>query len=525
MENNHQIIIVGAGPAGLQLAYFLEKQGYDYLILEKADKAGAFFERYPRHRTLISINKVYTGIDDEETNMRFDWNSLTSEEFKPLFKEYTREYFPDADKLVTYLNDYAQIHNVKVKYNTEVSMIDKDEKGQFTINTSTGETYTTEYLVMAAGLYLPYMPQINGMEHVIPYTECSVDPDDYINQRVLVLGKGNSAFETADALISTASKIHVLSPNPVKMAWKTHFVGHLRAINNNFLDTYQLKSQNALIDGEIEKITKQEDGSFKVTVAYAHANGEVEDLIYDKIIACTGFRFDNSVFAEGVMPELTINERFPNQKSSWESTNVDNLYFAGAITQMRDFKKHTSGFIHGFRYNCQCLFEILAGKINGKEWNNVKVEPTVEAITSHVIKSVNRTSSLWQQFGFIGDALVIDHNNKEARYYSNIPVDFAKDTYFMKEEEYFLITLEYGHEIFEKSPDPFKIERVHRNDVANADQSAFLHPIVRQYRGGELVSTHHIIEDFENLWSEEEVHVQPLFKYFQQQLKSAEVMS
>jgi len=37
----HDYIVVGAGPGGLQLGYFLERAGRDYVILERADKAGA----------------------------------------------------------------------------------------------------------------------------------------------------------------------------------------------------------------------------------------------------------------------------------------------------------------------------------------------------------------------------------------------------------------------------------------------------------------------------------------------------
>jgi hypothetical protein len=58
---SHDYLIIGAGPAGIQLGYFFKKSGKDYLILEAGDSAGTFFEKYPRHRKLLSINKVYTG--------------------------------------------------------------------------------------------------------------------------------------------------------------------------------------------------------------------------------------------------------------------------------------------------------------------------------------------------------------------------------------------------------------------------------------------------------------------------------
>ena len=120
---NKKIIIVGAGPGGLQLAYYLEKNNMDYLILEQAKNAGHTFEYFPRHRQLISINKVYTGFDDQEVNMRYDWNSLLSDEYEPLLKEYTKDYFPDADYIVDYFKDYTAKHNLKVAYEAKVSKI------------------------------------------------------------------------------------------------------------------------------------------------------------------------------------------------------------------------------------------------------------------------------------------------------------------------------------------------------------------------------------------------------------------
>jgi len=37
----HDYIVVGAGPAGLQLGYFFERAGRDYVILERGSQAGA----------------------------------------------------------------------------------------------------------------------------------------------------------------------------------------------------------------------------------------------------------------------------------------------------------------------------------------------------------------------------------------------------------------------------------------------------------------------------------------------------
>src|SRR5437773_7666947 len=102
-QTSHAYVILGAGPGGLQLGYFLAQAGHDYVILEAADGPGAFFETFPRHRRLLSINKVHTGYDDPEMNLRWDWNSLLGDGGGPLFKDVSRSYFPNADELREYL--------------------------------------------------------------------------------------------------------------------------------------------------------------------------------------------------------------------------------------------------------------------------------------------------------------------------------------------------------------------------------------------------------------------------------------
>ena len=74
-EERIDYLVVGAGPAGIQAGYFLDRAGRDYLVVEAGAAPGGFFTRFPRHRTLISINKVHTGWDDPELKLRTDWNS------------------------------------------------------------------------------------------------------------------------------------------------------------------------------------------------------------------------------------------------------------------------------------------------------------------------------------------------------------------------------------------------------------------------------------------------------------------
>lgn len=509
-QAEYDYIILGAGPAGIQLGYFLAQQGRSYLILEAGETAGSFFKVFPRHGKLISINKVYTGYTDTEVNLRWDWNSLLSDE-EFLFKQYSKEYFAPTQALVQYLSDFTTHFQLNVQYNTRIEHITRDSV--FHLRDTAGKCYQSQRLIMATGVSKPYVPNIPGIEHAELYTDVSVNPEDFINQRVLILGKGNSAFETADNLVSTAASIHLASPHSVKMAWQTHFPGNLRAVNNNVLDTYQLKSQNAILDASIERIDYH-DGHYTVVVNYAHAAGEQEALQYDRVIVCTGFRFDASIFDDTCRPRLTINDRLPEQTCEWESSNVEGLYFAGTLMQMRDFKRTTSAFIHGFRYTVRALANILAQKYHNASWPSeaVAMEPT--ALTDYVITRINRTSALWQQFGTLCDVIVPSTNTATARYYPEMPTDYVHEFATGQQQEYYLVTLEYGpHHVFS---DPFNVERVARHDAANANKSHFLHPIIRHYVGTQMLSEHHIIEDLASEWKED-VHIQPLLAYFEQE--------
>jgi len=512
-STEHDYLIIGAGPAGLQLGYYLEKANRNYAILEAGNAPGTFFKKYPKHRKLISINKRHTGYDNPEINLRWDWNSLLSDSEEMLFKHYSKKYFPDADSLVDYLGDFANHFGLNIKYGVKVDKITKDKK--FMVTDQNGQVHVCKHLVIATGCSKLYVPDIPGIELAEKYTKVSVDPDDFENQRVLVIGKGNSAFETADNLIDTAATIHLCSPNPVSMAWRTKYVGHLRAVNNNFLDTYQLKSQNAILDANIKNIEYRE-GEYIVSVDYSHANGECEDLMYDRVILCTGFRFDSSIFEEGCKPDLTINDRFPAQTSEWESTNVKDLYFAGILMHMRDFKKKQSGFIHGFRYNIRTLHRILAKKYHHEPLPCQKVNLSPESLTQLIIDRVNTSSSLWQQTDYMSDLITISQDSNEARYYDELTKDYIHEGQFGQHSHYYTVSLEFGENVANIA-DPFAIERVHKEDAFNSSRSEFIHPVIRRFHRDTLIAEHHVIEDLASEWKED-VHIQPLLQFMTEQL-------
>jgi len=505
---NFDYVVIGGGPAGVQASYFLQKAGHSYVTLERSDFPGAFFTKFPRQRRLISINKVHTGFEDGlEINMRWDWNSLLTEDWDTRFRDYSRDYFPNADNLPKYLADFAAAHELNIRYNKTVSHVSRGDDRLFSIETADGDILRAKRVIVASGRSNQNIPDFPGNDLCMTYESSPDDPEAFANKRVLVVGKGNSAFETADSMIAHAATIYVMSPNPVRLAWKTHYVGHLRALNNNFLDTFQLKSQNTLINANILSVTRTEAGDLSVEIEHTNAEGQRRALKVDEVILCTGFRFDGAPFDASCRPELTSDGRYPAVDGSWQSINVPDLYFAGTLMHSLDYAKSTSGFIHGFRYNIRALSKILDDRYHETPWSYTKGAAEPEELTDEIIDRVDGCASLFQVPATMTDVLVLDPEGDGCKWYQDVPRNFVASAPFTQDQTYFVLSMEFGDcgdvEPFTTPRFPFSKDGSH---------SKLIHPILRHYRGTTLISTHHVQQNMDNCWKEERF-ITPLRAY------------
>lgn len=500
-----EYIILGAGPAGLQMSWCLSQSGREHIVLEAGDGPGTFYKTYPRHGTLISINKVHTGFDDPEINLRWDWNSLVGDADAPRFADYTTEYFPSNTHIVSLLEDYARSASLPIRYETSIQRIERGSGGAgFGLHAKDGRRFTCRYLIVATGFTRENVPEIPGIEHAETYGQMSIDPEDFTGQRVCIIGKGNSAFETADHLVAHAACIHLFSPEILRFAWDTHYVGHLRAVNNNIIDTYQLKAQNTVNRADVVKIEPR-DGRLAVTVAYTHAQGEVSTILYDRVLSCAGFRFDDSIFDDECKPPMRHCGRLPEMDHRYASPEIPGLYFAGSIMQARDYHKTMSGFIHGFRHNIIALARIFEREHHGTDGLLTDRLPrAADALTRAIVDRLDRSASMFLQPGYLGDIFVIDDDGIE--HFEGVPLDYVRASMDFGGRTWLSVTLEYG-----KQPiDPFADERI--TDPERVHETFYLHPVIRRFRKQELVDVHHVPEDFENRF-DQAVYTKPLERY------------
>ncbi|GAA1503650.1 NAD(P)-binding domain-containing protein [Sphaerisporangium rubeum] len=510
VETTHRYLIVGAGPGGLQLAYYLSRAGADYIVLERDAAPGAFFRAYPRHRKLISINKVHITEKDPEIALRWDWNSLLNDDPSLQFAKYTHEYYPHADEMVRYLGDFQRRHDLNVRFSTPVDHIDKDADGLFTVRAG-DETFRAECVIVATGWGGPYIPDIPGIALATGYEDMSTSGQDHTGRRVLVIGKGNSAFETAQALIGHAAIIHLASPSPVRFSWHTKHPGHVRGQYGAFLDAYWFKTLDGVLECTIDRIRREGD-RYKVDISYTLAEGEKATLEYDTVLRCTGFVMDTGVFGDSCRPELAHGGRMPAIGTDFRSANVDGLYFAGTLMQARDFKHASSAFIDGFRYNLRVLAALLAERYEGVPLTHQALPLDADQLTATMLERVNYSSALWTQFEYLCDVYVVDERNGHVRHFAELPEDHAVER-FGDEPSYFTVTLRWGPRDQENV---FAIQRHPTPD--RAEESAFLHPVIRHWNGRELVAERHLLEDLQAQWLDQERHVRPLARFLSTRL-------
>src|SRR5213080_2844558 len=106
-----EVVVVGAGQAGLAIGYFLRRQSRDFVILERAGEiAPAWRERWDS-LTLFTPRR-YSGLPE----LPFPGDS---------------DGYPTLDEVIEYLERYAETFELPVELNSEVRQLDRDDDGRF----------------------------------------------------------------------------------------------------------------------------------------------------------------------------------------------------------------------------------------------------------------------------------------------------------------------------------------------------------------------------------------------------------
>jgi len=77
----YPVVVVGSGPGGIQVSYFLSRLGIDHATISADPSPGGMFRRWPFFQRLLSWTKPYAPAErDSRAFQRWDWNSLLAAE-------------------------------------------------------------------------------------------------------------------------------------------------------------------------------------------------------------------------------------------------------------------------------------------------------------------------------------------------------------------------------------------------------------------------------------------------------------
>jgi len=176
---DHEVIIIGAGPIGLELAVSLKQAGVDYRHLE-AGQIGQTITWYPyQTRFFSSPDRIaIAGVP-----------LVTPDQAKASREQY-----------LAYLRGIVEQFDLQVNTYERVTAIDRQPEGGFHLTTQRPEgqqQFTARHLVLAVGdMHKPRWLGVpgEGLPHVSHYFD---DPHPYFRRRLLIVGGRNSAVEAA----------------------------------------------------------------------------------------------------------------------------------------------------------------------------------------------------------------------------------------------------------------------------------------------------------------------------------------
>jgi putative flavoprotein involved in K+ transport len=189
-----EVVIVGAGPAGLAVAATLRARGIDATIIERGRVGEPWRGRYDR----LHLHTI---------------RSLSHLPGYRIPRDFGR--WVARDQFVQYLEQYAAHYRFEPRFGVEATRIDRDN-GRWSVSTTAGAIPARVVVVATGYTRIPHLPRWPGtfdgpVVHSVEYR----NPQPYRDQDVLVVGAGNSGTEIAlDLAEGGAGRVRIAVRTP-----------------------------------------------------------------------------------------------------------------------------------------------------------------------------------------------------------------------------------------------------------------------------------------------------------------------
>jgi thioredoxin reductase (NADPH) len=178
------VLIVGAGPAGLAASLSAKKMGLNYQTVEQDSLGGAVFQ-YPRGKLVMTAPVELPIVG------------------KVQFRNTSKE------ELLKFWNHACMGNGLKIKYRERVESIE-NRGGAFHVKTSTQQYVASAVLLGIGRRGTPRKLGVPG-EELPKVVYRLLDPEQYRGQKVIVVGGGDSALEAAASIAELGDTAVILS--------------------------------------------------------------------------------------------------------------------------------------------------------------------------------------------------------------------------------------------------------------------------------------------------------------------------
>lgn len=292
------ILIIGAGPIGLNCALEAQKNNLKYLIIEKGTIVNSLYH-YPLYMRFFSTAE----------KLEIDGIPFITTAPKPGRQDALEYYQGIARQKELNIHLYEKVLNVSKKEDI------------FEIETSKAQ-YQAKNVVIATGFYdIPNLMNIPG-EHLPKVKHYYTEPYPYTKQKIVVVGSSNSAV---DAALETYRK----------GAEVTMIIRHSE-VSKSVKYWVKPDIENRIAEGSITAHFNSEIIEVKErSVVFKTEDNQIHEIENDFVLAMTGYLPDFD-FLKNSGIQLNGDCLNPFYNLETMETNIPNLYLAGVVCGGKD---------------------------------------------------------------------------------------------------------------------------------------------------------------------------------------------
>lgn len=318
-KTKYDVIIIGAGPIGLACGIAAQKRKLNYLVIEKGCLVNSLFH-YPTNMVFFSTSE----------RLEIGEVPFISHGVKPTRREALEYYRRVKTSWALNVNLYEEVKKVE------------GEKGNFKIVTDKGN-YNSSNVIISTGFFeKENLMRVPG-EHLSKVKHYYDEPHPYAEQKVAVIGGGNSAVDVAlETFRCGADVTMILRKDKLEKNVKYWVRPDIEnRINEGSIKAYFNSNLIEIREKEIDIETP--DG--KVTIEN------------DFVMAMTGYHPDFEFLKNAGIQIKGRGMLTPQHNEDTFETNVKGIFLAGVVCGGMQTGKW---FIENARYHADVIMEQLA---------------------------------------------------------------------------------------------------------------------------------------------------------------------